>query len=297
VRVWNLRTGSVVHELEHGTSRDWVEASRFDTRGQVMVRASTDGTVRLWGAEDGEARETFGRPGGPALTDAALSPDGALVLAGGADPAAWLWRRRDGALVARLRTQARAVNAVAYSPDGRFVALAAGRTVRVWRTGAFARPVAVFRDPGPLEQNEFWSVAFGPDGRVAAGDLSGWWFVWDVDERALVERGKAARETVGDLAFSVDGTYLVTADWRGGARVWRFPGGSLVTATRTRSPRLDAAAFAPRGRLIAIGGEDGRITVFECAECRPLRELVCLAEQRVTPAVRAEERDAFAACD
>jgi WD40 repeat protein len=189
------------------------------------------------------------------------------------------------------------VNAVAYSPDGRFVALAAGRTVRVWRTGAFARPVAVFRDPGPLEQNEFWSVAFGPDGRVAAGDLSGWWFVWDVDERALVERGKAARETVGDLAFSVDGTYLVTADWRGGARVWRFPGGSLVTATRTRSPRLDAAAFAPRGRLIAIGGEDGRITVFECAECRPLRELVCLAEQRVTPAVRAEERDAFAACD
>ena len=55
-----------------------------------------------------------------------------------------------------------------------------------------------------------------------------------------------------------------------------------MTTLRTRASSLEGAAFAPSGRRVAVAGAGGRVTVFECAECRPLRSLVCLAARRVT---------------
>lgn len=301
VRVWELESATPVHELEHGTEPDdriEVEAAGFDGAGRIVASASHDGTVRIWDARTGKSQATLGRTGGREFHDVAVSPDGELVVAGGADEAARVWRWRQRELVARLPTPGQRVRSVAFSRDGRNVAVAAGRMVRVWRDGAFGRPFAVFREPDAVKYNEFWSVAFAPGGRrVAAGDRSGSWFVWDVETRRLVARGKANVQTVAGIAFSGNGAYLVTADWKGAAKVWRVPRGGLVTATRTAAASLEAAAFAPRGRLIAVAGTGGRTTVFECAECRPLRELVCVAARRVTAAVRARERDAFAHCD
>jgi hypothetical protein len=70
-----------------------------------------------------------------------------------------------------------------------------------------------------------------------------------------------------------------------------------VTTLRTRTSSLEGAVFAPTGRLVAVAGAGGRVTVFECVECRPLGSLVCLAARRVTPALRQREPNAFARCD
>lgn len=294
VRVWDLASGESIRNIVHGN--EWVEAARFDSGARVVVSAGDDGMVRIWDAATGEPRGTLAAHGGRELYDVATSPDGQLVVAGGADGSARVWRWRDRKLVARLRTPA-PVRSVAVSPDGAFVAVAGGRAVRIWRTGAFGRPFAVLRDRGRVEDNEFWSVAFSPGGkRIAAGDWSGWWSVWEVRTRELVAREKANVDTVADVAFSGNGAYLVTADWKGAAKVWTVPGGGLVTSTRTSARSLEAAAFAPHGRLVAVAGQGGRTTVFECAECRPLRELVCLAAGRVMPAVRAREQEAFRGC-
>jgi WD40 repeat protein len=104
-------------------------------------------------------------------------------------------------------------------------------------------------------------------------------------------------DIVTDVAFSPDGAYLASAGWDGAVKIWAIPGGGPVTATRTPSRELEAVAFAPRGRIVAVAGSGGRTTLFECAECRPLDELVCAAAERVTPAVRAKAEDAFAGCD
>jgi WD40 repeat protein len=120
--------------------------------------------------------------------------------------------------------------------------------------------------------------------------------VWNLRSKRRV-RLAGHRNTVTAVGFSSDGRYLVTAGHDGVARVWTVPGVDLVTVLRTGAPQLEGAAFAPNGRLLAVAGTGGRATVFDCAECRPLQSLVCLAASRVTPEARAREEKVFASCD
>ena len=298
VRLWRT-SGRPVDVITHGAGpKDWVESARFDSTGRLVVSGGDDGVVRIWDASSGRPRGTLGRPGDREVFDVAFSPDGSLVLAGGAGGTARLWRWRAGEVAAELRTPAERVNGVAFSPDGTLLAVGGGGAVRIWRAGSYGRPAIVLRDPSAGEENEVWSVAFSPDGqRVAAGNWSGAWTVWDVPTRLLVARAKGHVDTVSDVAFSPDGAYLATVGWDGAAKVWTMPGGGLVTSTRTTAPSLEAVAFAPRGRLVAVAGDGGRATVFSCEECRPLEALVCVAAERVTPAVRAAAEKVFADCD
>jgi WD40 repeat protein len=297
VRIWDVASRRNVHVGRQGKADDdWVESVRYDSGGDLVVSAGDDGTVRIWNAR-GKRRATLRPARGLELYDAALSPDGDLVLAGGRGGAAHLWRWREHKLVARLRTPAERVNGVAFSNDGKLLAVGAGRAVRIWRNGSYGRPAIVLSDRSGTELNEITSVAFAPGGKlVAAGNDSGTWTLWDLPTRKRVTPVKAHGSVLTDIAFSPDGTYLATAGWDGAVKVWSVPGGGLITSRRTAAPRLEAVAFAPRGRLVAAAGDGGRTTVFECAECRPLDELVCVAAERVTP-VRARQEDAFRGCD
>jgi WD40 repeat protein len=213
------------------------------------------------------------------------------VAAGGRGRAVRLWRWRTRTAVLRLGDFPAGVGGVAFSPDGALIAAAGGNAVRVWHVpdGALVASLSA--------RDQLTSVAFDPgEMLVAAGGTSGKTWIWDLATGALRGRVPSSGDRVTDVGFSADGRYLVTAARNGIASVWTVPGGDLVTTIRTRASDLEGAVFAPRGRKVAVAGSGGLVTVFDCAECRPLRALACLAASRVTPEVRARERKAFAAC-
>ncbi len=67
------------------------------------------------------------------MCDAALSPDGKVLVSGGIDRRALLWNLEVGEVLAELDHEGAIVESVAWSPDGDRVATGAqDRSIRVW---------------------------------------------------------------------------------------------------------------------------------------------------------------------
>ena len=105
-----------------------------DRAGRFLVTASDDKTVRVWAAGDGKLLQTLRLPAGPGDVGkayaAAVSPDGALVAAGGwtaraaGDESVYLFDRVSGRLLRRVGGLLHTVNHLAFSPDGTRLAAA-----------------------------------------------------------------------------------------------------------------------------------------------------------------------------
>jgi WD40 repeat protein len=90
--------------------------------------------------------------------------------------------------------------------------------------------------------------------------------------------------SVGDAQFSADGRWVVTAG-PAKAGVWAtpptdLPFSRLVFLAGHVGP-IDAAAFAPRGWLLATAGSDGSVRTYTCRLCGETPQLEALARRRL----------------
>jgi WD40 repeat protein len=216
------------------------------------------------------------------VSSAVLSPDG-QVLATGGQEGARLSDMSERRPVGKPFTT-RAVNSLAFSPDGR--TLAGGvegngnNTVALWDVTDLTspRPLAT---PLTGHSGAISSIAFSPDGRtLATSGFDGTARLWDMTNRANPRPlGKPLdnREVgfaVVSVAFSPDGRMLVTgrAD---GAQLWdmadraepRPLGNPLNTAfADTEVGAVRSVAFSPDGRILAAGGFNGLVGLWDVAD-------------------------------
>jgi WD40 repeat protein len=153
----------------------------------------------------------------------------------------------------------------AFSPDGRTVATASGRTVRLWdvRSG-----VELLSMEG--HEDTVWACAFGPDGtRILSAGHDHTLRLWDSTSGLQVGLLAGHSGPVVDCAFSPDGGRAVSASWDNTVRVWDLaPGGETLVLSPSRTPqaeidaggdyrrRVDACAFSPDGLSVVsvVGG-------------------------------------------
>jgi WD40 repeat protein len=149
--------------------------------GPYAVSGSYDKTVRIWAAPTGRRLRTIRLPQGPGpvgqVYAVAISPDGALVAAGGqtAGPGQpeqiYLFHRDTGALVRRLEGLPNVVHHLVFSPTGRYLAATLGGRdgLRVYDRDAGWREVA--RDAPYGDASD--GAAFAADGRLATTSRDG----------------------------------------------------------------------------------------------------------------------------
>ncbi len=177
-----------------------------------------------------------------------------------------LLRKVEGVPGVPLPDHSEPVNAVAFSPDGRWLATASDdHTARLWNV---ADPTAA---PRVLQHDGYvFDVAFSPDGRwLATGSDDNTARLWNVADPAAAPRVLQHDDTVSVLAFSPDGRWLATgsADRDKKARLWDVA--DPTAAPRVLKGHKDAifdVAFSPDGRWLATGSNDGTARLWNIAE-------------------------------
>jgi hypothetical protein len=158
--------------------------------------------------------------------------------------------------VARMEHEG-GVRAVAFSPDGQWLATRSGDgTARVWEA-ASGQEVARM-----AHEAEVWAVAFSPDGQwLATGSYDGTARVWEAASGQEAAR-MAHKAPVLAVAFSPDGQWLATGSLDNTARVWEAASGQEV-ARMAHEDRVVAVAFSPDGQWLATGSLDNTARVWE----------------------------------
>jgi WD40 repeat protein len=199
VKVWDVGSGRELRTLGHASR---VHGVAYSPDGQRLASACGDGLLRVWEADTG--KELLRLPG-------PRGAPGTVLL--GPDP----W-----SALLNLRINTASLGAVAFSPDGRFLAagslavLDANNRVLVWDSHSGKQVKSLRGHTGFV-----YGVAFSPDGRfLASCGADRTVRLWERGTGREVLKLTGHDAPILRVAFSPDGKRVASASFDGSVRVW-----------------------------------------------------------------------------
>ncbi|MFZ9651941.1 MAG: WD40 repeat domain-containing protein [Steroidobacteraceae bacterium] len=229
----------------------------------------------------------------------AWQPGGDAFVSSGQDSALVAWDGSSGAVLQRRRPATAWTQHLAFTPDGKTLATAAGRQIFLWsptleplrtleplsntiaalafdRAGrdlaaALQGGLVLHRFEPQLQQRSFdWpaaclTTAFSPNGRVIVtgtqdGSVHFWYLASGKDSQM---RGYPAK--VADTVWTHDSRYLATIAGEA-LVVWDFggkgPEGSRPIQLNGHTERIECLAAQPGGNHLVTGGRDWRLSLW-----------------------------------
>jgi len=206
---------------------------------------------------------------------AAFSPDGKLILTGGADSLGRLWEADTGKPRGELKGHTRAVTCVAFSPDGGRLAVTGSldHNARIWNVETQEQQGSNLSHQGQVR-----TVVFSPRGdmiatgtRIGQNDLErNLSLSWVGEAKLWTAAGRQLGEpmlhpsTVWSVAFGRDGKLLATGCEDGQARLFATGTGALIGRPLVHTGTVRQVAFSPDSTTFVGAGDggDSRIGAF-----------------------------------
>ena len=149
------------------------------------------------------------------------------------------------------------VRTLAFSPDGTsLVSGSADGTVRVWTAPYLGGLRTSSAAQGPVS-----AIAKGPDGSIATAE-GRTVRVWDPRTGTTLATLDGHRQVVTSIAFSADGSQLVSGAGDGQVLLWSVKDRKILTVFASASRQINAVAMDPRGTYVASGDADQKIRMW-----------------------------------
>jgi WD40 repeat protein/serine/threonine protein kinase len=299
VKLWDVETGQELRKLDHAWK---VHCLSFSPDGQTVAAAGADGQVRRWSVATGDRLSPLQGHRGM-MWSLAFSPDGKLLATGGSDQL-HLWNVATGTEVRKLIGHGSEVKAVAFAPDGQTLATGGkDPTVMLWSTAPkraelvitnVHHPPSFSRDSKLLATSQYG----GPVTLRDAATRRAVWVLpserrprfstedktlatlstnrvlrfWDPASQSLLRSVPLPNinGSTQQWLMALRGHRLAAVDENGLLTLHDVTTGGVLGSFRAYSGDTTALAFSPDARLLATGGEDQPVKLWDVATQKEL---------------------------
>jgi WD40 repeat protein len=284
VRLWHVPDGRLLQV--YGGHVGPITTIEFSTRGTLLATGATDGIGRVWRTGDGRPVTVLSGHTNY-LTDIGFSADGKRVVTASLDGTARTWKAKTGAALAICADATDAMASASYRSKGEIVTASLDGIARTWDVVVQPALPVVADLHAPVSRLDFVAdgdalsataggrayripLPRGPAGDVGPAAVSGAGVVGPGGLRAVphgktvtVKRGDGTtfelvghKDDVTSVAFSPDGTKIVTASVDHDARIWDARDGAPRQLLRGHFAVVSGARFSPDGRWVATAGPE-----------------------------------------